>query len=377
MPRKILVVSQSGGSVDLIEVPAENEHELQQVMLSYPQLIPAADLGIAGDLLVIGRETALASGSIDLLCLSSAGEIVIIEFKTGPKNPDFRHALAQVIDYGSDIWRLADWRELDQGLVQRYLSGPHVDVAYKGCDGLEVVAKKAWPLDDHQWQELVSRVDQVLTTGDFHFVVAAQRFTEAMKASVDYLNETTRMGRYFLVELIRLDGEGQKAYAAQVVQHPSRRAGAGGSSASRASEDDFLSRIGDQEYQDAMSELFATVKALGLTMSWGSKGASIRLKSPDREEPISVGWVFLDGDQWTWARHVTLGVDPNTLINHPTVAPAISKFCTTVKSVQGAQPAGGKSNAAVFEPPVFVASHAELVNALVTLTTDVKGIAGG
>ena len=95
-----------------------------------------------------------------------------------------------------------------------------------------------------------------------------------------------------------------------------------------------------------MSELFANVTALGLTMSWGSKGASIRLKSPDKEEPISVGWVFLDGDQWTWAKHVTLGVDPNTLINHPTVAPAVSKFCVTVKAVTGAHPAGGKSNAA-------------------------------
>ena len=220
MPRKILVVSGAGNSVDFVEVPADNEHELQQIMLVHPQLVPATDLGLEDDLLVIGRETALASGSIDLLCISSSGEVVIIEFKTGPKNPDFRHALAQVIDYGSDIWRLSDWREFDQGLVHRYLNGSRVDAAYKGCDGLEAAAKKAWSLDDQQWQALISRLDNVLATGDFHFVVAAQRFTDAMKGSVDYLNETTRMGRYFLVELIRLDGQGQKAYAAQVVQRP-------------------------------------------------------------------------------------------------------------------------------------------------------------
>ncbi|WP_170981540.1 endonuclease NucS domain-containing protein [Nocardioides dongxiaopingii] len=373
MPRKILVVAGSGSAVDFIEVPADNEHELQQVMLSHPQLIPTKDLGLDNDLLVVGRETALASGSIDLLCLSSSGEVVIVEFKTGPKNPDFRHSLAQVIDYGSDIWRLSDWKEFDQGLVHRYLNGPRVDAAFKGCKDLEAAARRAWSLDDQQWQALVSRLDKVLETGDFHFVVAAQRFTDAMRGSVDYLNETARMGRYFLVELIRLDGRGQKAYAAQVVQRPGRRVGSGGS-LSRASEDDFLARIGDSDYRDAMSELFANVAALGLSMAWGSKGASIRLKSPDRDEPISVGWVFLFGDQWTWAKHVTLGVDTNTLVNHPTVAPAILKFCTTVKAVAGAQLAGGKSNAAVFDPPAFVFAHAELIEALAALATDIENV---
>ena len=120
-----------------------------------------------------------------------------------------------------------------------------------------------------------------------------------------------------------------------------------------------------------MSELFASIAALGLTLEWGSKGASIRLKSPDREEPISIGWVFLEGDQWTWAKHVTLGVDPNTLQNHPTIATAVSAYCDAVKSVPGAKMAGGKSNAAIFEPPAFVAVRAQLIELLSALKTSV------
>jgi hypothetical protein len=111
-----------------------------------------------------------------------------------------------------------------------------------------------------------------------------------------------------------------------------------------------------------MGELFASVKALGLVMAWGSKGASIRLKSPDQAEPISIGWVFLEGDQWTWAKYVTLGVDPNTLKNHPSVAPAILDFCEKLKSVPGGQPAGGKSNARIFEPTAFVAARDQLID---------------
>jgi hypothetical protein len=374
MSRKILVVSNSGAPVDFIEAPASNEHELQNIMLNHPQLIPAKDLGLDDDLLVVGRETTLASGFIDLLCLSSSGEVVIIEFKTGPKNPDFRHALAQVIDYGSDLWRLTDWKEFDQGVVHRYLNGSSVDAAYKSCPDLYAAATKAWGLDEQEWDSLVSRLDKVLQTGDFNFVVAAQRFTDSMKGTVDYLNETTRSGRYFLIELIRLDGPGQKAYAAQVVQKPPSRSSSGGGAASQTSEDEFLARISDPAYREAMSELFASASALGLTLAWGSKGASIRLKSPDRDEPISVGWVFVEGDQWTWAKNVTLGVDPNTLQNHPTIATAILDFCEAVKAVPGAKAAGGKSNAATFEPTVFISVRAHLFELLTSLTTHVKSL---
>lgn len=376
MARKILVVTTGGGSFDFTEAPASNEHELQEVMLNNPQLIPAKDLGFSDDLLVVGRETTLASGFIDLLCVSSTGEVVIIEFKTGPQNPDFRHALAQVIDYGADLWRLSDWREFDQGVVHRYLNGPRVDPAYKACKGLREAAEKAWDLDEQGWDMLTGRLDQVLGSGDFHFVVAAQRFTDAMKATVEYLNEVSASGRFFLIELIRLDGTDQTAYAAQVVQMPPKRSQHRRGPAGQASEDEFLGRIEDAAYREAMSELFATTTALGLTLAWGSKGASIRLNSPDRDEPISVGWVFLEGDQWTWARHVTMGVDPSTAKNHPTIADPIHRYCAAVKAVPGATIAGGKSNAAIFKPAVFTEVRAQLFELLAALNKDVEALPG-
>ncbi|RNL77568.1 endonuclease NucS domain-containing protein [Nocardioides marmorisolisilvae] len=361
MPRKILVKGGSAGPIDFVEVPAADEHELQETLRAHPQLIPAEDLGLSGDLLVVGRETQLASGAIDLLCLSRSGELVIIEFKTGPKNPDFRHALAQVIDYGSDIWKLGGWTAFDQGVVHRYLSSKWVEPTYASCDGLQAAATKAWALNPEEWEVLTDRLDQVIKKGDFHFVVAAQRFVDPMKVSVSYLNETTQAGRYFLVEVVRLDGAGLTAYAAQVVHKPEVRGGAGSSPAAKASEAAFLAAIADLDYHEAMNELFASVKALGLTMEWGSKGASIRLKSPDQQEPISVGWVFLEGDQWTWAKHVTFGVDPSTLKNHPSIEPAILEFCQKISLVAGGNPAGSNSNAVIFEPSVFVKKREDLI----------------
>lgn len=371
MPRRILIKG-STTNADLAETEASSELELQELLRQNPQLIPAEDLGLAGDLLVVGRETRVASGAVDLLCLSRTGELVIVEFKTGPKNTDFRHALAQVIDYGSDLWKLGDWATFDDGVVHRYLRSQYVESKFGTCANLHAAAVEAWQLTQEEWDALTARLDLVIKKGDFHFVAAAQKFVEPMKVSVSYLNATALAGRYFLMEVIRFDGAGQTAYAAQIVQKPERRPGGASSPAGRTDQDEFLARIADGDYHEAMSELFSSVQALDLSMAWGSKGASIRVKSPDRAEPISVGWVFLDDGQWTFAKHVTFGVDPGTLQNHPTIAPAIRDFCEKVKTVPGAKVTGGKSNAAMFEPKVFVEVRDELIQILGDLSSAVS-----
>ncbi|UAL31139.1 hypothetical protein K8W59_06620 [Nocardioides rotundus] len=369
MPRKILVTGPSG-AIHLVETPADNEFELQKCLQDNPQLLPGEDMGLSGELLVVGRETRVASGAIDLLCLSRSGELVIIEFKTGPQNTDFRHALAQVIDYGSDIWKLGDWTTFDEGIVHPYLKTQHDAGKLIDCDDLESAASSAWGLTQDEWDSLTVRLDQVINRGDFHFVVAAQRFIDSMKVTASYLNATAQSGRFYLVEVIRLDGAGefdgagQTAYAAQVVHRPDGRAGYSSSPAGKASKDAFLAAISLPAYREAMSELFARAVSLGLSMEWGAKGASIRLKSPDRSEPISVGWVFLEGGQYKFAKHVTFGVESTSLANHPTIEPAIRDFCQQVKQVPGAVVAGGKSYAAIFEPAEFVQAKDKLITLL-------------
>jgi hypothetical protein len=69
---------------------------------------------------------------------------------------------------------------------------------------------------------------------------------------------------------------------------------------------------------------------------------------------------------------VSLGVDPNTLQNHPSIEPAVLAYCQKVKAVPGGKPAGGKSNAAIFEPGVFVNVRDELIGLLGELTATVS-----
>jgi hypothetical protein len=119
-----------------------------------------------------------------------------------------------------------------------------------------------------------------------------------MARSLDYLNATMRYGRFYLVEIVRLEGNDLVAHSAQVVAKPSNRNGGTITGNSKANEADFLERIADDNYREALRDILARATTLGLLIAWGSKGASLRLKTPDRNEPVSVAWTFLDRDQW-------------------------------------------------------------------------------
>ena len=189
-----------------------------------------------------------------------------MEFETGPQNPDFRHALAQLIDYRSDLWgnSVADF---DDAVVQRYLMSARCPAEYKGVGGLHELVQRSWDLDEPGYDRFTERLGFVLQEGDFHFVVAAQRFTPTMTRSLDYLNKAVRVGMFHLVQIMQLTGADVTAYSAQVISAPSAsRRGSRG-----ATEDAFLADIDDGAYREALKDIFDTCRALGLSFEWGAR----------------------------------------------------------------------------------------------------------
>lgn len=370
MPRRVHV-DRAGELFDLTETPAPSENYLQEVVKANPQLIPSDDLGLDGDLLVVGRETHLASGAIDLLCLARSGDLVLIEFKTGPQNPDFRHALAQAIDYGSDLWGLTV-EDFDRGVVQRYLGGDRVAQNFRGAKSLsDSIQRTTWELGEAERAALIERLTEVLATGDFIYVIAAQRFTDSMRNSLDYLNATMRRGRFYLVEVIQLAGGGLLAHAAQVVAAPPRggaaRSTAGGPR-TEADESAFLADLRDPAYGEAIRSIIARSEALGVEVKWGSKGASLRVSIPERSQPLSIGWLFPDdGNGWQGAKYVTLGVDPSSLAKTPSVESAVRDYTERVRAIRGAVRPNGPLLASIISPQVLPSVLTEIDAALTTL----------
>ena len=89
------------GKLQLIDTSLANEGRTEPYDLE--EWIASNSAIISTEILLIGRQVATKSGPLDLLGIDRLGNLVIIELKRG-KLP--REALAQAIDYASDI---ANW----------------------------------------------------------------------------------------------------------------------------------------------------------------------------------------------------------------------------------------------------------------------------
>ncbi len=376
MPRRVLM-QRGDDTFDLVETPAESEHALQEVMKSNPQLIPADDLGLDGDLLVVGRETTLASGAIDLLCLARSGDLVLVEFKTGPQNPDFRHALAQLIDYGSDLWGIPV-DGFDE-IVRRYLASPHCTKGFASATSLtSLIGLSGWGLEEEDVEALMDRLAKALKTGDFHYVVAAQKFRPQMVRSLEYLNASMTYGRFHLVELVQLRGpDGWIGNVAQVVATGTSRSTGTASSASRANEVEFLDSIADEPYREALADIFSACRQLGILFEWGVRGTSLRLPTTDRREPLSIGWSFGSSPAWSGLRDLTFGVDPASLASRPSAEAAVRSFVAAIGRIDGAKRVTGQLDAYTFSPGAVPAAKRDISEALSRLVDAVNADQGG
>ena len=205
----------------LSEMLASDEFELQELMKTYPDLLPIEEFELVGPLLVVGRETPVTSGAVDLICLARGGEILIIEFKTGPQNSDFRHAIAQLLDYGAQIWKQT-YSEFEQAVALRFfVSSMCTDQKLRGKRSLEEALNAQWP--DLNIEELASIKDAVaaqLASGAFRYILAAQRFTAPVERVIDYMNGIVPSARFYAVELVKFGLEEYAAYGSRTVKKP-------------------------------------------------------------------------------------------------------------------------------------------------------------
>ena len=324
--------------------------------------------------MVVGRETTLASGAVDLLAVTPDGDILIIEFKTGPKNPDFRAALAQLLDYGSDLWQLSI-DEFEAAVAVRYFQGAHCPPKSpaKGAPSLQAAAEATWPaMDETALASFAERVSDALTRGAFHYLVVAQRFTVPMESTVRYLNEIASPARFYLVEVVRFEGGGLNAFEARTILRPGTSRTQ--STASVASENAFLSSLGDDAYRDACQGLFELCRGLGLRFEWGSRGASIRIQVLDRPQPVSVAWVFPPGVAgWMGLTHLTFGFDGALDADAKTLS-ALTSYAAQIAAVPGSlhvTRAGLKASS--FAPAVFVSQHDAIAELFAQLVANIAG----
>ncbi len=374
MARKLVLDLPDGHGPVLEEVQAADELQLQEKFKSHPELLPLEELGLVGPAVVVGRESALESGRVDLVLLADGGELVVVEFKTGPQNPDFRECLAQLLDYGSDLWGMS-LEEFETRVAQSYFKSSHcpVGTVLPGASLADVVAAKWGPAADDavDWRE---RLRTQLRDGNFHYVAVAQRFTPSVLRTVQYLNATMKAARFSAVEFVRFGGEGFGAFEARYVAGAGRAAspGATSSKTALAGVEEFLAAVTDDAYRHSLQDLFEGLAGVdGLSVFWGTTGCSLRVAVPGRG-PLSIGWLFPPGPpRWMGLTDVTLGwyQDANGLNLSPTAEAGLETYRAAIEALPGGtKPKSSAVRGRTFGPEAVVLHVAELEEAVRAVT---------
>jgi hypothetical protein len=334
-----MVQREDGSRPVLAEILADDETQLQELMKENPDLLPIEEFGMTAPLMVVGRETTLPSGSVDLIAVSRGGDLLLIEFKTGPQNSDFRHVLAQLLDYGSDLWRMS-YEEFESTVSNRYFSSDRChDARLRGKDALGEAAWVVWPdLSEEEVALFRERLTKQLGNGAFHYVVVAQRFTPTMEQTIEYLNAITPAARFYAVELMRFAADGLSAFESRTVLKPVSQSP--GAPRVPIDETRFLEQVEDNAYHEALQELLEVCRGLSLRFSWGTAGASIRLLIPEHSKPVSIGWLFPPGvSGWMGLTDLTLGFDIAEDEHTPSTVSALKDYAAKVADLPGVEAA--------------------------------------
>jgi hypothetical protein len=370
-----LVIELPDGSWQLLEqVPAEHELQLQEQLKRQPELLPLEELGLVGPAVVVGRESSLESGRVDLVLLGNGGDLAVVEFKTGPQNPDFRECLAQLLDYGSDLWGMT-LEEFETRVAQRYFRGPHCPPgSVLAGASLDEAVTKMWGSaanDAVDWRE---RLQAQLRDGSFHYVAVAQHFTPSVLRTLRYLNATMKSACFSAVELVRFSGGDHGAFEARVVAAAELRPGAKGSAKTAlAGADDLCAAITDDEYRHHLQDLFdALARVDGLTVFWGTTGCSLRVAVPGRS-PLSIGWIFPPGPpRWMGLTDVTLGwyEDTNGVVVSESAKAGLDVYLQTLGTLVGAaKPRASAIRGWTFPPSATIANSDALEEAVRAVTS--------
>lgn len=184
-----LIITHNGKRAEKVDPTSfPQEDSLQEYIYKNPESVPIYDIRDDIKLLILAREFATTSGPIDAVGIDNTGDIYLIETKLY-KNPDKRHVVAQVLDYGAALWHSI--RDASQFIQQinTHLNGQNQPDA-------ETRVQEFFGLTDEDRDQLLQQVQRNFQDGGFKFVVLMDTLHEQLKNLILYLNQNSEFDIY-------------------------------------------------------------------------------------------------------------------------------------------------------------------------------------
>lgn len=289
MTRHILIRDKATEKARLIsEQKIAQESLLHEAIRCHPELIPVTDFEL-GDLVVVGEEAALGGGYADLLCIDASGQIVIIELKRGPENPDSRRVVAQVLGYGAHLWQMTP-EEFEQRALTYLHSERCANADLRNAESLQDVfglgdaRSDADEQDQCEEFDLLAAIGDNLLSGRFAYLIVSSRVDASLRRVMEYLNSTASF-RVGAVEIDHFGSDENDLFVPRSIPVAVvRRAPAPQLQTSR---DRFLSEV-TPESRDFFEDLLDGLEELGFVLRWGKKGVACRLPVNGKELSLLV-----------------------------------------------------------------------------------------
>src|SRR5574341_1564844 len=195
MPDYILVQDAKGQGQRAAETDLPDEKTLQRLIREHPETLPLDDLGDdIPPLLIVGRETALATGYADVVGLDSEGLVTVIECKLD-RNPEAkRGVVAQVLGYAASLWGMT-YEQFESLVTRKYLDSSichRSDLRGVALDDAIALFRDEQALGG-EWDKSAFREQLAdnLSHGRFRLVIVVDKVNDELRRTVEFLNTCT------------------------------------------------------------------------------------------------------------------------------------------------------------------------------------------
>jgi len=181
--------SQDGKNAKRLDkLPFDKEADLQGYICANPESIPLYEIKEDIHLLILAREFPTSSGPVDALGIDKDGEVYVVETKLY-RNADKRLVVAQVLDYGASLWR----SRLDEGSIVNKLD-EHTRMLFQTPLRQKLI--EFYGLEEDQVTELLDRIENNVSRGNFSFVVLMDKLHTQLKDLILFINANSRFTLY-------------------------------------------------------------------------------------------------------------------------------------------------------------------------------------
>ncbi len=278
MPDYILIQDANGAWQRAAESDLPDEDTLQRLIRDHPEVLPFDDLGDdVPPLLVVGRETALATGYADVVAVDPDGLVTIIEAKLD-RNPEVkRKVVAQVLGYAASLWGI-NYERFELDVARKYFTGSNchspvlrdlpLDDAMAGFVEQHGLAE-GW--DRQTFRETLS---ENLRDGRFRLVIVVDKVNDELRRIVEYLNACTQPSFQILCAELRYFATGNnRLLVPALIGAPSANQQSAAKPASRQWDaPEFLAKIERSKGATARSsveKLLQWASSVADYVSWG------------------------------------------------------------------------------------------------------------